>query len=30
VETSRGFSAQEVRKIAGGNYVRLFNQSVRA
>jgi membrane dipeptidase len=26
----RGFSAQEIRKIAGGNYVRLFNQSMRA
>ena len=26
----RGFSAQEIRKIAGGNYVRLFDQSMRA
>ena len=26
----RGLSAQEIRKIAGGNYVRLFNQSMRA
>ena len=26
----RGFSVQEIRKIAGGNYVRLFDQSVRA
>ena len=26
----RGFSAQEIRQIAGGNYVRLFNQSMRA
>ena len=26
----RGFSAPEIRKIAGGNYVRLFNQSMRA
>jgi membrane dipeptidase len=26
----RGFSAQEIRKIGGGNYVRLFNQSMRA
>jgi membrane dipeptidase len=26
----RGFSPQEIRKIAGGNYVRLFNQSMRA
>jgi membrane dipeptidase len=26
----RGFSAQEIKQIAGGNYVRLFNQSMRA
>jgi len=26
----RGFAAPEIRKIAGGNYVRLFNQSMRA
>jgi membrane dipeptidase len=26
----RGFSPQEIRQIAGGNYVRLFNQSMRA
>jgi membrane dipeptidase len=26
----RGFSAPEIRKIAGGNYVRLFNESMRA
>lgn len=26
----RGFSAEDIRKIAGGNYVRVFNQSVRA
>ena len=25
----RGFSPQEIRQIAGGNYVRLFNQSMR-
>jgi hypothetical protein len=25
-----GFFAPEIRKIAGGNYVRLFNQSMRA
>ena len=26
----RGFSPQEIRQIAGGNYVRLFNQSMRS
>ncbi len=26
----RGFTAAEIRKIAGGNYVRVFNRSVRA
>jgi len=26
----RGFSPDEIRKIAGGNYVRVFNLSVRA
>jgi membrane dipeptidase len=26
----QGFSPEEIRKIAGGNYVRVFNQSMRA
>jgi microsomal dipeptidase-like Zn-dependent dipeptidase len=26
----RGFSPGEIRKIAGGNYLRVFNQSVKA
>jgi len=25
----RGFSDAEIRKIAGGNYARVFNRSVR-
>jgi microsomal dipeptidase-like Zn-dependent dipeptidase len=25
----RGFSPDEVRKIAGGNYLRVFNRSVK-
>jgi microsomal dipeptidase-like Zn-dependent dipeptidase len=26
----KGFNAEEIGKLVGGNYVRVFNQSVRA